>query len=241
VASVPQTAVLIVAAGSGSRAGSSGIPKQYQSIGGQPILARTLGLFVGHDGVDAVQAVIGERQRDLYDSVVAPHPKLRSPITGGRTRQSSVQLGLAALANDAPRRVLIHDAARPFASSPLIDRVMTALGAADAVVPTLPVASTLKRVELGHVLATVERDGLEAAETPQGFAFAAIRDAHEKAAAAGREFTDDAAVAEWAGIAVTTVAGDPANVKLTTADDIVAADRRSFKAFIRSRRERRSR
>jgi 2-C-methyl-D-erythritol 4-phosphate cytidylyltransferase/2-C-methyl-D-erythritol 2,4-cyclodiphosphate synthase len=103
---------------------------------------------------------------------------------------------------------------------------VAALGDADAVVPTLPVASTLKRVEAGHVTATVPRDHLEAAETPQGFAFGAIAAAHEKAAGSANTFTDDAAVAEWAGIPVAAVAGDPGNVKLTTAADIAAADRR---------------
>jgi 2-C-methyl-D-erythritol 4-phosphate cytidylyltransferase/2-C-methyl-D-erythritol 2,4-cyclodiphosphate synthase len=95
------------------------------------------------------------------------------------------------------------------------------------VVPTLPVSSTLKAVDAdGRVTATVPRDRLHAAETPQGFRFAAILDAHRKAAAEGRDFTDDAAVAEWAGIPVRTVPGDPANIKLTTAADIIAADRR---------------
>ncbi|MCR4283130.1 MAG: 2-C-methyl-D-erythritol 2,4-cyclodiphosphate synthase, partial [Bauldia sp.] len=96
----------------------------------------------------------------------------------------------------------------------------------DGVVPTLPVATTLKRDNCGIVTETIPREGIEAAETPQGFRFAAIRAAHEKAAAAGKTFTDDAAVAEWAGIAVHAVPGDPGNVKLTTAAEIAAADRR---------------
>jgi 2-C-methyl-D-erythritol 4-phosphate cytidylyltransferase/2-C-methyl-D-erythritol 2,4-cyclodiphosphate synthase len=104
--------------------------------------------------------------------------------------------------------------------------VVAALAGGEAVVPALPVASTLKRVASGRVVETVPRDDLEAAETPQGFAFDAIRAAHDKAATANMDFTDDAAVAEWAGIAVGVVAGDPGNVKLTTASEIAAADRR---------------
>jgi 2-C-methyl-D-erythritol 4-phosphate cytidylyltransferase/2-C-methyl-D-erythritol 2,4-cyclodiphosphate synthase len=224
LATDPQTAVLIVAAGSGSRAGSGAIPKQYQVIGGQPVLARTLALFLDHPAIDAVQVVIGERQSAVYDSAVAAHPRLRNPVNGGPTRQASVRLGLDALSAAAPARVLIHDAARPFASSALIDRVLAA--EADAVVPVLPVANTLKRVAGATVTETVGREGLFAAETPQAFRFSLIRDAHERAAAARLDFTDDAAVAEWAGATVQAVPGDPANVKLTTAEDIAAADRR---------------
>ena len=221
-----QTAALIVAAGQGARAGGGRIAKQYRPLGGEPMLVHTLRLFLDHDSVDTVQVVIGAGHEALYRSAEPEHRKLRPPVIGGETRQASVRHGLAALAENAPARVLIHDGARPFASPALIDRVVSALDDADGVVPTLPVASTLKRVDAGRVTATVPRDGLEAAETPQGFAFAAIRTAHDKAAAAGMSFTDDAAVAEWAGMSIRTVPGDPANVKLTTADEIAAADRR---------------
>lgn len=223
MANTPEIAVLVVAAGSGSRAGA-GLPKQYQPVGGVPVLARTLGLFLNHPAVDAVQVVIGEGQRDFYSAVAPIHPKLRPPTSGGATRQASVRRGLAALAATPPARVLIHDAARPFASGALIERVANA--DADAVVPVLPVSATLKRVEGETVTETVPRNAIYAAETPQGFRFDLIRDAHERAALAGLNFTDDAAVAEWAGARVRTVSGDPANIKLTTADDMAAADRR---------------
>lgn len=217
-------AVLIVAAGSGSRAGGGGIPKQYQQIGGTPILARSVGAFAG-TAAGATIVVIGPAQRSLYDSVPFAGVK-PSPVIGGDTRQASVLAGLRALTVKRPSHVLIHDGARPFASPELIARVAEALTTAEAVVPGLPVANTLKRVSADVVTATVPRDGLFAAETPQGFRFDTILDAHEKAAAAGLTFTDDAALAEWAGIPVRVVAGDPANLKLTTAADIAAADRR---------------
>ena len=219
------TAALIVAGGQGTRSGA-GIPKQYQAIGVMPMLAHTLGAFLSHDAVDRVQVVIGEGQERQYAAAAPANGKLGAPVVGGATRQASVRNGLAALAGSAPRHVLIHDAARPFASPALIDRVSAALDEADAVVPALPVASTLKRVEGGRVVATVPRDNLEAAETPQGFVFDKIRAAHDKAAGAGVEFTDDAAVAEWAGMSVRVVPGDPGNVKLTTAGEIASADRR---------------
>ncbi|HVZ13956.1 MAG TPA: bifunctional 2-C-methyl-D-erythritol 4-phosphate cytidylyltransferase/2-C-methyl-D-erythritol 2,4-cyclodiphosphate synthase [Bauldia sp.] len=221
-----KTAAIIVAAGRGSRAGSGEIPKQYQPVGGVSVLRRSLETFLDSGLADLLVPVIGPDDAGQYAKVAPQHDRLAAPITGGATRQASVRAGLAALADSEPDRVLIHDAARPFAGTDLIQRVVAALDAADAVVPVLPVASTLKAVTDGMVTATVSRAGLFTAETPQGFRYELIRQAHEKAAGAGHEFTDDAAVAEWVGIRVKTVAGDPANVKLTTAEDIAAADRR---------------
>jgi 2-C-methyl-D-erythritol 4-phosphate cytidylyltransferase/2-C-methyl-D-erythritol 2,4-cyclodiphosphate synthase len=220
------TAALIVAAGRGTRANSGEIPKQYQSVGGQPILARAIRAFLDHPSVANVQVVIGHGHEGLYERAAPRNAKLLPPVTGAQSRQGSVRAGLAALAAHRPDRVLIHDAARPFVSGGLISRVAAGLGKADAVVPTLPVANTLKRVAEDAVVETVSRDNLAAAETPQGFAFAAIQAAHERAASAAMEFTDDAAVAEWAGLPVVAVPGDPSNMKLTTADDIAAADHR---------------
>jgi 2-C-methyl-D-erythritol 4-phosphate cytidylyltransferase/2-C-methyl-D-erythritol 2,4-cyclodiphosphate synthase len=226
LAHAPSTAALIVAAGRGTRVDNGGIPKQYQPVGGKSVLARSLAPFLANPAIDVVQVVIGEADQALYDAAVAAHGKLLPPVTGAASRQGSVRAGLAALAARSPKRVLIHDAARPFASAALLDRVLTGLEESDAVVPTLPVADTLKRVADGAVIETVPRADLAAAATPQGFAFAAIHAAHEKAAGETSEFTDDAAVAEWAGLRVGTVTGDPQNVKLTTAADVAAADRR---------------
>jgi 2-C-methyl-D-erythritol 4-phosphate cytidylyltransferase/2-C-methyl-D-erythritol 2,4-cyclodiphosphate synthase len=220
------TAVIIVAAGRGSRAGFGEIPKQYQAVGGTPVLRRSIDAFLDSGLTDQLVPVIGPDDAGPYAKIAPPDGRLSAPVPGGATRQASVRAGLAALADSAPDKVLIHDAARPFAGTDLIARVVRALDTADAVIPVLPVANTLKAVTDGTVTATVARDGLFAAETPQGFRYDLIRDAHERAAAARKEFTDDAAVAEWAGIPVKTVAGNPANVKLTTADDIAAADRR---------------
>ena len=221
------TAALIVAAGRGIRAGSGNVPKQYLPLAGTPILARTLATFLAHPAIDRVMVVIGDGDGEIYRSIAPQHDKLMAPVTGGDTRQDSVRNGLAVLAATRAARVLIHDAARPFASPALVGRVVAALGTADAVVPTVPVASTLKRVDAtGHVMATVPRDQLQAAETPQGFAFDAILAAHNKARDTAHAFTDDAAVAEWAGMAVVAVPGEPGNIKLTTAHDIEAAERR---------------
>lgn len=221
----PDVAVVIVAAGRGARAGD-GAPKQFRTVGGKPILARTLERFLVQPDVRRVTVVIDPEHGPLYTAIVPAHAKLAPPVGGGPTRQQSVRMGLASLTGDAPRHVLIHDAARPFVSAGLIERVIGGLASSDAVLPALPITATLKSVADGRVAGTIAREGLQAAETPQGFRFAAILDAHERVAAAGLAFTDDAAIAEWAGMTVTVVAGEPGNIKLTTAGDIADADRR---------------
>jgi 2-C-methyl-D-erythritol 4-phosphate cytidylyltransferase/2-C-methyl-D-erythritol 2,4-cyclodiphosphate synthase len=213
-------AVLVVAAGSGERAGGA-IPKQYAPLLGKPILRWTLEAFLRHPRVSSVQVAIGPQQHGLYASVVEGL-NLLPPITGGVTRQQSVRLGLEALATAAPDLVLIQDAARPLVSDRLIDAVIGALeSGVDAAVPLLAVADTLKRNE-GGVWATVARDGLQRAQTPQGFRFAKILRAHRHYAE--REVTDDMALAELAGLHIVGVPGDETNMKVTTADDFARAE-----------------
>jgi 2-C-methyl-D-erythritol 4-phosphate cytidylyltransferase/2-C-methyl-D-erythritol 2,4-cyclodiphosphate synthase len=221
-----RTAAIVVAAGSGSRAGTPGLPKQYQDVGGKPVLSWALGAFLSHPAIGVVLSVIAAGDEARFAELGLRHDKLRTPVKGGATRQDSVAAALAALSADPPQHVLIHDAARPFVSTELIDRVVAKLATELAVVPALPVTSTLKRVDRDHVVGTVLREGVRAAETPQGFAFDAILAAHRRAADQGRFATDDAALVEWMGQPVAVVAGDPANIKLTTAEDIAAARRR---------------
>ncbi len=228
----PSTAVLIVAAGSGSRAArADALPKQYRPIAGMPVLARTVAAFLDHPAIDAVVVAISPEHADLYAEALArfaDDPRLLAPVHGGATRQISVNRGLEALAGIAPDRVLVHDAARPFVSAGVIDRTIAGLDTADGVLAAVAVVDTLKRVdESGRIVETVSRERAHAAQTPQGFRWAAIAAAHVRAAAEGRDdFTDDAAVAEWAGLAVRVVEGDAANVKLTTNDDFAAAEAR---------------
>ncbi len=219
------TAALIVAAGSGQRAGGD-LPKQYRTVGGRTVLARTASAFLAAPDVELVQVVIGAGHEDLYEDATAGLA-LPAPVTGGATRQASVRLGLEALSARGVERVLIHDAARPFVGPALISRVVGALGSHEAVLPAVAVADTLKRVDGGGtVSATVDRTGLWAAQTPQGFRFEAILKAHARAHGEGRsDFTDDSALAEWAGIPVHVVEGEPANMKLTTNADLEAAGR----------------
>lgn len=217
---------LIVAAGRGSRAGAAG-PKQYVALAGVPVLRRSLSPFLAHPGISRALVVIHPDDRDVYGECVAGIDGLIPPAIGGETRQDSVRAGLEALAGVNPARVLIHDAARPIVDGGSIDRVLAALDSADGAIPALPVHDTVKRGADGLIRETVDRAGLFRAQTPQGFRFAAILDAHRRAAAAGiGGLTDDAHVAEWAGLSVKLVQGSEANMKLTTAADILDAENR---------------
>jgi 2-C-methyl-D-erythritol 4-phosphate cytidylyltransferase/2-C-methyl-D-erythritol 2,4-cyclodiphosphate synthase len=221
-------AAVIVAAGSGTRAGGD-IPKQYLTIGGRSILQRSIDAFAAIEGISEIRAVVHPAAGALYDaSLAGATAGLGAPVTGGASRQASVLAGLEALVASAPDYVLIHDAARPFVSREVIGRVIVALAAHPGAIPALPVADTLKRVRGdGTICETVPRAGLWRAQTPQGFRFADILDAHRRAAAAGHEdFTDDAAIAEWAGLPVSLVSGEPQNVKITTAADVREARNR---------------
>jgi 2-C-methyl-D-erythritol 4-phosphate cytidylyltransferase/2-C-methyl-D-erythritol 2,4-cyclodiphosphate synthase len=223
------TAALIVAAGRGSRAGKEGgLPKQYAPLGGKPLLARTLQSLAAHRGIDLISVVIHPDDAAHYRAVTAGlEPQPASPAIGGVTRQESVRLGLEALATSAPDNVLIHDAARPFADCDVIGRVIDALGVHSGAIAALPVTDTLKRASaFGTIAGTVDRAGLWRAQTPQGFRFTAILDAHRRAASAGRaDFTDDASLAEWAGIDVALVQGSSRNIKVTHPEDFAMAER----------------
>lgn len=213
-------AVLVVAAGKGERVGGA-VPKQYAPLMGKPVLRWTLDAWVRQPNVTAIQVAIGPEQEALYADAVAGLD-LRAPIAGGATRQESVRLGLEALADVVPDIVLIHDAARPLVSDRLITAVIASLEAgADAAVPLLPVADTLKKHD-GSAWNTVSRDGLHRAQTPQGFRFAKILRAHRHYAQ--RNVTDDMALAELAGLHIREVAGEEENLKITTPEDFARAE-----------------
>jgi 2-C-methyl-D-erythritol 4-phosphate cytidylyltransferase/2-C-methyl-D-erythritol 2,4-cyclodiphosphate synthase len=213
-----KTVALVVAAGSGSRAGGEA-PKQYRLLAGRAILAHAVD-NLRHAGIDAVHLVIGAGQDDACRAALEDRP-LPSPIIGGATRRESVARGLEALAGQGVERVLIHDAARPFVPGAVIDRLLAALETHEGAAPVLPVVDTLaKRGEaLGE---TVVRDDLVRVQTPQAFGFEAIRRAH--AAWTGDNATDDAQVARAAGIAVALVEGDAALEKLTYEADFARAE-----------------
>ncbi len=216
-------AAVVVAAGRGVRAGGQGpnqSPKQYRAIAGEPLIRASLKMLAGHPGIAMVQPVIHPDDLALFQAASAGMDLL-PPVFGGATRQASVRAGLEALSPHHPDLVLVHDAARPFASAALVSRGIDAARAGGGAIPALAIADTVKTVDvLGMVTGTIERAQLRLVQTPQAFDFAALLETHRRAHAAGREdFTDDAALAEWAGLKVATFEGEAANVKLTTADD----------------------
>jgi 2-C-methyl-D-erythritol 4-phosphate cytidylyltransferase/2-C-methyl-D-erythritol 2,4-cyclodiphosphate synthase len=220
----PECAVVIVAAGRGSRSGE-GLPKQYRPLAGPSALRRNLALLIGTCGLSQVQVVIHPDDRDLYDEA-AQGFELLAAVAGGNSRQASVLAGLAALEPKSPSLVLVHDAARPFASPALIGRAIDAARSTGAAIPALRIIDTVKTVDAGgRIVGTADRDTLRIVQTPQAFAFAPLIAAHRKAAQAGRtDFTDDAALMEWAGHAVSTFDGETGNIKLTTPEDFMRAE-----------------
>lgn len=216
-----QTVALIVAAGRGERFGAA-LPKQYACLGGITVLRRSIMAFVRHPRVDAVRVVIGADDAGHY-AAASEGIDLMPPVLGAATRQATVCAGLESLAEFAPDRVLVHDAARPLVSAAVIDRVLDGLEQHPAVLPVLPVVDTLKRVDDTRVMGETDRSGLARAQTPQGFRFAEILAAHR--AGGHRHHTDDTAIAAAAGMAVGWVAGEEQNLKLTRPEDLDVAER----------------
>lgn len=227
-APLKEYAVVIVAAGRGERAGQGEGPKQYRRIGGKAVIWHTLKSFTEHPRIGRIVMAIHPDDTELFDKAAHHFGRQVIPVLGGPTRQESTRLALLALAEHKPYAVLIHDGVRPFVDHGVIDRAIDAIGDRCGSLPSLPVSDTLKQEAYDKTVAhTVPRAGLHAAQTPQGFPFEPIFEAHQRAYYAGRsDFTDDSAIAEWADIPVRLVLGSPDNVKLTWARDIAMADER---------------
>jgi len=209
-------AALIVAAGSGSRHGGE-LPKQYQLLGDRPMLRHSVETFRNHSAIDDVRVVIAPGHEALCEAAIGGLG-LPPPIAGGATRQESVRRGLEALVADPPDAVLIHDAARPLVGIDVIARVVESLTHAEAAVAALPVVDTLRH-EGGGI---VDREGLWQVQTPQGFHFGRILQAHR--AATDDLATDDAGLAERAGMLITLVEGSMRNLKVTRPGDLSVAE-----------------
>ena len=221
-----RTAAILVAAGRGLRAGDGG-PKQYRVIGGQTVIFRAMQPFCTHPQVSVVQPVLHPDDAAMFNAACAGL-RHQQPANGGATRQASVHAGLEALVREKPDIVLIHDAARPFVSEGVISRAIEAANRTGAAIPTIPVADTIKLIDaVGNVADTPERGRLRIAQTPQAFRYDVILETHRRAAREGRsDFTDDAALAEWAGLTVATFEGDALNMKLTTPEDFLREEAR---------------
>lgn len=215
------TFALIVAAGSGSRVGGE-CPKQYLPLHGLPLLRHSVLAFLNHPHVDGVQVVYHPDHRDYYDLSVGDLG-LPEPVKGGKTRQESVRLGLEALKSLKPHKVLIHDAARPLVSEEVISRVIGAIAPHVAAIPALPVEDTLKKCADGKILQTINRKDLMRAQTPQGFIYKEILDAHRQVEE--MEFTDDASIREYLGNEVVIVPGSQLNFKITEKEDFERAEK----------------
>ena len=191
------------------------------------MIFRAMEAFCTHPGICAVQPVLHPDDITMFSEACRGLIHA-APADGGATRQASVHAGLEALASEKPDIVLIHDAARPFVSQALISRAIDAASRTGAAIPAITVADTIKLVDAdGNIEATPERARLRIAQTPQSFRYDVILDAHRRAARNRRnDFTDDAALAEWAGLTVATFEGDVANMKLTTPEDFVREEAR---------------
>ena len=211
-----RTVALIVAAGQGNRMG--GPPKQFLPLGGKPVIAHSHAAFSAHPGIDAVLTVIGTDQEPALIAALGAVPH----VMGGATRRQSVWNGLSALAGKAPTRILIHDAARPFVPTRVIDLLLAALDESEGAVPALAVADTLAHAN-GGLGDTVPRDGLVRVQTPQAFRYDAIVAAH-RAWPDDQDATDDAQMVRRNGSSVAVVEGDAMLDKLTVPADLAAAE-----------------
>jgi 2-C-methyl-D-erythritol 4-phosphate cytidylyltransferase/2-C-methyl-D-erythritol 2,4-cyclodiphosphate synthase len=210
---------LIVAAGRGLRAGA-GLPKQYYSLSGASILERTLHRFI-HPKIDAIQVVIHKDDLELYEQATRNISNLLPYVYGGVERRDSVRLGLEAITKYSPKKVLIHDAARPFISEELIGTLIDELDHHPALIAAQKISDTVKYVEGSYIGRTVDRRHLYLAQTPQAFCFKTILTAHQTAT--GDDFTDDASLCEHANIPVKIIESTLSNYKITTQADIELA------------------
>lgn len=215
-------AVVIPAAGQGTRMGTE-TPKQWLDLGGAPVLVRTLEALAAHPSVGCVVLAVSpdpDAVREVWRYLqAAPADLPVRVVTGGATRRASVEAALDAVPESA-RVVLVHDAVRPFVPLRLLDDVITEARAHGAAVPAVAVADTLRRSDGERFGETVDREGVYAVQTPQGFDLALLRRAF---AAVPDATTDDAALVAALGVAVRLVAGDRRNLKLTTPDDLALA------------------
>jgi 2-C-methyl-D-erythritol 4-phosphate cytidylyltransferase len=218
---------IVVAAGDGARLGADR-PKAFVALGDRVLLAHSVELLDDHPAIDGIVLVVPAGWEEpaslLADDLAAG--KVAAAVAGGATRANSVAAGLAEVPDTADL-ILVHDAARPFASAELVSAVLTALGDADGAVPGVPVTDTIKRVQGGRVAETPDRSQLVAVQTPQAFVAPALRRAYAQPADVVAAATDCASLVETAGGAVAVVPGEAANIKITTAADLENARERA--------------
>jgi 2-C-methyl-D-erythritol 4-phosphate cytidylyltransferase len=218
-------AALVLAAGRGARLGRA-VPKAFLPLAGKPLVVRALEAIAASPEIDQVTPVVAPADLPRFaalEPLLRALPKLTDPVTGGAERQDSVGRGLASLAGDVGW-VAVHDAARPLVEPAAVSRVVCAAREHGAALLAVPVRDTIKRVAAGVVVETPARDTCWAAQTPQVFRAELLREALAKAEAEGTLATDDAQLVERLGVRVQVVRGDPSNLKITYAADLVAAE-----------------
>ena len=225
-------AVVLAGAGEGRRMGDLG-PKLLIPIGGRPALERVLDSFLEVESVGEIVAVIPAALLDAAERTLAsrsnPRGVLLTATAGGATRRDSVRIGIEALTRSLPF-VAVHDVARALVSPSLIERVLRAARDKGGAIPACPVRDSLKEVAFGRVVRSVDREGLEAAQTPQIFARDILARAHAAASSSGAAATDDAMLVERIGCEIAVVPGEPSNLKLTEPGDLVVLE-----AWLRAR------
>lgn len=214
-----KTAAIIVAAGSGSRF-KSDTPKQFLEINGKPVIVHTLELFQAAPSVDKIVLVLSERQMGKVDSSL--FPKLESVVTGGSTRAESVLNGLNAVGEDI-EIVAVHDGARPLVTVDEIEGTIAKAKETGAACLVAPVTDTIKSVLGGEIAATLDRDKLRRAVTPQVFKIEVLRKAFETADLSG-SVTDECLLVEKLGYPIATVEGSSRNIKITHPEDLILAE-----------------
>ena len=214
---MPKIVALITACGRGNRFNQGdGIPKQYLPLAGTPLLRHSILAFLNHPKISDVICIIHPDDVELYEEAISGLDLL-NPVFGGDTRQASIRIGLEALRDYNPNKVLIHDGVRPFVSKRVINGILEKLETHPAVIPAVAVEDTLKKYSDGKIEWTLERENLWRAQTPQGFLYKDILESH--IAFKDLSFTDDSSLNEYAGIPVAIVPGSQNNFKITTQED----------------------
>ncbi|MGI9461284.1 MAG: 2-C-methyl-D-erythritol 2,4-cyclodiphosphate synthase [Alphaproteobacteria bacterium] len=218
-----KTILLVAAAGRGTRFHQTGMPKQYIWLKGRPLLCHCLDRLLANPAIDGAMVVIGKKDKKFYHKAIELchyKNKILPAVLGGNDRQASVYCGLKALKKYQPKKVLIHDAARPYVDKNLLARIIKKLSHKSAIIPTMPLNGALKQVVGQGILASLTRQHHHIAETPQGFSYEKILTAHQQQQ--GRGLDDDAAVWQltYPHDPAITIMGDVANIKITTPADI---------------------
>lgn len=214
---------ILVAAGRGERMGASR-PKAFLSLGGEPLILKSARPFEAAASVASLVAVVPAADVAAARSLLAPLQKLVAVVAGGERRQDSVLEGLKQVPSGFDGVVLVHDAARPFVDEALIEAVTVAAARTGAALPVLPLVDTIKRFREGHVVETLDRGELGAAQTPQGFRLDLLERAYEQAFRDRVTLTDEALAVERIGAVVAVVPGSTRNRKITTPEDLAWAE-----------------